>query len=136
MQTADDSLHSSGRELTLVAAYDVMRHHKEIDGVGIQLALDFELLALESGADPSWDRSELVKHQRRCAGRKGGLATLSRYGKPYYRALARARWDKTPRATLPAIREVLKEPEGRDPNRNDDAHLHDSIPERRQEIAA
>jgi hypothetical protein len=136
MRTADDSLHSSGRELTLVAAYDVMQRHKKIDGEGIQKALDFELLALSSGADPSWDRKQLVKHQKRRAGKIGGLVTLARYGKPYYRALARARWGNTPRGVLPAIREILKSPRLPNSDRNDDAHLHDSMPERREEIAA
>lgn len=136
MRTAANSLHSPGREPTIVAAYDAMQRHTQIDGEGIQLALDFELLTLESGADPSWDREQFIRHQKRCAGRKGGLATLSRYGKGYYRALARARWGNTPRAALPAIREILRAPEGQVPGRNNGTHQHDSMPERREEIAA
>lgn len=108
MRTTADSRRDPGRDLTLVAAYDAMRRHTEIDGTGIQLALDFELLALESGADPSWDRERLIKHQRSLAGRRGGLATLARYGKPYYRALARTRWGKTPETLLPEIRRILR----------------------------
>lgn len=90
----------------LLDAYDRLREHPEIDGEGIQLAVEFELLALESGADPDWSRQRLVRFER---SRKGGLATLARYGKPYYRALAHVRWGKTPKGALPAIREILRQ---------------------------
>lgn len=113
MQATEDSIRSSGRELTLVAAYNATSRHTEIDGEGIQLALDFELLAIENGADPSWDREQLIKHQRSLAGRRGGLATLARYGKPYYRALARTRWGKTPETLLPEIRRILRAQDAR-----------------------
>ena len=91
-------------ESGLLRAYDRLREHPEIDGEGIQLAVEFELHALESGADPDWSRQRLVRFER---SRKGGLATRARYGKPYYRALARARWGRTPKGALPAIREAL-----------------------------
>ena len=132
MQSAAGGIRSSEPELTLVAAYDGMRRHTEIDGEGIQRALEFELLAVESGADPSWDRAQLIRHQRRCAGRKGGLVTFARYGRPYYRALARARWGKTPPAALPAIRDALTEPGGSDKG----LRPHEATPEHREEIAA
>lgn len=34
----------------LIAAYDALRDYLQIDGEGIELAMEFELLALESGA--------------------------------------------------------------------------------------
>ena len=83
----------------LLDAYDRLREHPEIDGEGIELALEFELLALEAEADPDWSRERLVRFER---SRKGGLATLARYGKPYYWALARARWGKPPKDERPA----------------------------------
>jgi hypothetical protein len=93
---------------SLLAAYDAFQEHVErhphIDGTGIELAMEFELLAIERGADPSWDRPRLVRYER---ARKGGLATLARYGRAYYRALGRARWGRTPKGALPAIREAL-----------------------------
>ncbi len=78
--------------------------HTAFDGEGIELAMEFEWLAMECGADPSWDRERLARYQR---ARKGGLATLARYGRAYYRAMARARWGKTPKGALPAIRDAL-----------------------------
>ena len=93
--------------LGLIPAYDALQRHPHLDGDGIELAMDFEFLALECGADPSWDREKLVKHQKARAGRKGGLTTFARYGRPYYRALARVRWGETPRGALGAIRDAL-----------------------------
>ena len=95
--------------LGLIPAHDALENHPALDGAGIELAMDFEFLALECGADPSWDRAKLITHQRRTAGRKGGLATFARYGRPYYRALARVRWGETPTGALGAIREILAE---------------------------
>ena len=95
--------------LGLIPAYDALQRHPQVDGAGIELAMDFEFLALECGADPSWGRTKLINHQRRTAGRKGGLATFTRYGRPYYRALARVRWGETPRGALGPIREILTE---------------------------
>jgi hypothetical protein len=92
----------------LTEAYDRYSEHTALDGEGIELAMEFELAAMECGADPSWDRQRLVRFER---ARKGGLATLARYGRAYYRALARVRWGKTSRAILPAIRDALYIPE-------------------------
>lgn len=92
-------------EELLLAAYDAMVEHTAFDGEGIELAMEFELLATECGADPSWSRERIVRYQR---ARKGGLATLARYGREHYRALARARWSKTPKDALPAIRDALR----------------------------
>lgn len=89
----------------LTAAYDQLQAHSHIDGEGIELAMEFDYLATEAGADPDWSRERLARFE---AGRKGGLTTLARYGKPYFRALARARWGKTPKGALPAIRDVLR----------------------------
>ena len=90
----------------LLDAYDRLREHPEIDGEGIELAMEFELLALKAGADPDWSRERLVRFER---SRGGGLATLARYGRPYYRALAHVRWGKTPKGALPAIRKILRQ---------------------------
>lgn len=101
------------RRPTLLGAYDAKERHPAFDGRGIELEMEFELLALEAGLDPDQlagaDRPEILRHQRRIAGRKGGLSTFARYGKPYMRALARSRWGTTPKGALPAIREILRE---------------------------
>lgn len=77
---------------------------RPFDGAGIQAALDFDHEAFERGADPDWDRPRLVRFLR---AQKGGLATFQKYGKPYYRALARSRRSETVRAALPELRAIL-----------------------------
>jgi len=77
---------------------------RPFDGAGIQAALDFVHEAWERGADPDWDRPRLVRFLR---AQKGGLATFAKYGKPYYRALARSRHSETVRAALPELRAML-----------------------------
>lgn len=77
---------------------------RPFDGAGIQAALDFVHEAFERGADPDWDRPRLVRFLR---AQKGGLATFEKYGKPYYRALARSRRSETVRAALPELRAIL-----------------------------
>ena len=100
MITRDD-YESLRPSVGLIPAHDALIGHPDLDGTGIELAMDFEFLALECGADPSWTRQKLTNHQRRRAGRKGGMATFARYGRPYYRALARVRWGTRPRRHPP-----------------------------------
>ena len=38
--------------LGLIPAYDALENHPALDGAGIELAMDFEFLALECGAIP------------------------------------------------------------------------------------
>ncbi len=87
--------------------------HPELDGEGIQRWLDYELEALRWGVDPDVSREELAslvegstveldryEHRERHAddfvrwGRRGGLATLRRYGTAWFSLLARRRWEK------------------------------------------
>ncbi len=86
--------------------------HPELDGEGIQLWLDYELEALRFGVDPDVSREELAAlvegstallpcEEHRAGhseandfarwGRRGGLATLRRYGTSWYSLLARRR---------------------------------------------
>lgn len=88
----------------LTAAYDRLHENPEITGEGIELALEFECQAMEAGAKPDWSRERLHRFE---SGKKGGLTTLARYGREYYRALARVRWGHAPKETLPALRETL-----------------------------
>lgn len=73
----------------LIAAFDALAAHPEIDGIGIEMAMDFDILAYEHGADPDWSRPRLLRHQR---ARKGGLTTLARHGRAHYRRMAQKRW--------------------------------------------
>ena len=87
--------------------------HAELDGEGMQLWLDYELEALRWGVDPDVSRDELAamvegstveigrnEHRDGHAGdfarwgRRGGLATLRRYGTAWFSLLARKRWGK------------------------------------------
>ena len=87
--------------------------HKEFDVEGIQLWLDYELEALRYGVDPDTSREELEvliesstvllpreEHQAGHEndfvrwGRRGGLATLRRYGTSWFALLARRRWER------------------------------------------
>lgn len=86
--------------------------YPELDGEGIQCWLDYELEALRWGVDPDVSREELAslvegstveldwdEHRDRHAGdfarwgRRGGLATLRRYGTAWFSLLARRRWE-------------------------------------------
>jgi hypothetical protein len=81
-----------------------------LDGEGIQLWLDYELEAMRYGVDPDLSRDELAaridastvelphdEHRTVHAGqwaewgRRGGLETLRRYGRPYFSMLRRRR---------------------------------------------
>jgi hypothetical protein len=87
--------------------------HQELDGEGLQLWLDYELEALHSGIDPDVSREELAalvqastvvlsREEHRNGhesdflrwGRRGGLATLRRYGTSSFSLLARRRWER------------------------------------------
>lgn len=97
--------------------------HPELDGEGIQRWLDYELEALRWGVDPDVSREDLVslverstvkldrdEHRKGHAGdfvrwgRRGGLATLRRYGTAWFSLLARRRWEKI---TAEALAEVF-----------------------------
>ena len=87
--------------------------HTELDGEGLQLWLDYEFEALRWNVDPDVSREELValvevsteelsrnEHREIHAGdfarwgRRGGLATVRRYGTAWFSLLARRRWEK------------------------------------------
>ena len=87
--------------------------HPELDGEGLQLWLDYELEALRYGVDPDISRENLkalvdgstvllTREEHRSGhendfvrwGRRGGLATVRRYGTSWFRMLARRRWER------------------------------------------
>ena len=87
--------------------------YPELDGEGLQLWLDYELEALRWGVDPEVSReglaalvegstAELDREEHRDGhagdfvrwGRRGGLATVRRYGTAWFSLLARRRWEK------------------------------------------
>ncbi len=84
-----------------------------LNAAGIALWLEYEHEAMRYGVDPDATREQLVgliaastvaipyrDHRAAHAedfrrwGRMGGLATLRRYGRPWFAALARRRWGK------------------------------------------
>ncbi len=90
---------------------------------GLALWMDYELEALRFGVDPDVSREELAaliegstveipreEHRDGHAddfarwGRRGGLATLRRYGTAWFSLLARRRWE---RITAEALAEVF-----------------------------
>ncbi len=90
---------------------------------GLALWMDYELEALRFGVDPDLYREELAaliegstveiareEHRNGHAddfarwGRRGGLATLRRYGTAWFSLLARRRWE---RITAEALAEVF-----------------------------
>ncbi len=96
--------------------------HREFDGEGIQLWLDYELEALRFGVDPNVSREELAalvegltvlvsREEHRVGhandfvrwGRRGGLATLRRYGTSWFSLLARRRWERLTEAELEQV---------------------------------
>ncbi len=97
--------------------------HPRLDGEGVQLWLDYELEALRWGVAPDISREELAalvegstveigidEHREYHAGdfarwgRRGGLATLRRYGTAWFSLLARRRWE---RITAEALTEAF-----------------------------
>jgi hypothetical protein len=96
--------------------------HPQLDGEGLQLWLDYELEALHFGVDSDVSREELValiegstvvlpREEHRNGhesdfvrwGRRGGLATLRRYGTSWYSLLARRRWGHLSGAELEQV---------------------------------
>ena len=97
--------------------------HRDLDGEGLQLWLDYEAEALRFGVDPDVSREELaavidgstakipceehrlVVHGEDFArwGRRGGLETLRRYGASWFAALAARRWERVTQEQLAEI---------------------------------
>ncbi len=92
-----------------------------LDAAGIALWLEYEHEAMRYGVDPDATREELAAliaastvamaredhralHESDFArwGRMGGCATLAKYGREWFRALARKRWSKADTGGLPA----------------------------------
>ncbi len=105
----------------LLRLRDHAEAHTEIDGVGIQVWLDYECEALRFGVDPDVDRDELAAmiegstvallrddHREAHAGdfarwgQLGGLKTASRYGTAWMALLARRRWERITAEALTA----------------------------------
>ncbi len=96
--------------------------HHEFDGEGLQLWLDYELEALHHGVDPDISREELAAliegstvvlpceehrngHEKDFVrwGRRGGLATVRRYGTACFSLLARKHWKRISGAELEQV---------------------------------
>jgi hypothetical protein len=112
----------------LLAAYDRMVAREQLDGEALQAWFECEGMLMEYGLDPDVSREELkraieasaveVTHEEHRAaihgadwsrwGRKGGLATLERYGHGWFRHLALRRWRKITAADLARARERLR----------------------------
>ena len=109
----------------LLRLRDRADEHTALDGEGLQRWIDYELEALHYGVDPEVSREELevliggstVKHTRDDHrgghseardfarwGRRGGLASVRRYGTAWFSLLARRRWEKI---TAEALAEVF-----------------------------
>jgi hypothetical protein len=111
----------------LLDAHDRMQTHAALDGVALQLWFEYEGLLLEFGLDPDASREELQEAIESSAvvvtyeehrseihaadwprwGRKGGLATLKRYGRGWFACLARRRWGRITAGELARVREEL-----------------------------
>ena len=116
----------------LLAAHDRMRAHTALNGEALQLWFEYEGLLLKFGLDPDISREELEQaikasavevsyeeHRSRIHapdwprwGRKGGLATLERYGQIWFVHLAQKRWRKITAAELARVREELRRTAG------------------------
>jgi hypothetical protein len=113
----------------LLRAYDRMAAHTEFDGEGIEMALEFEELAMRHGlGDTSLltraelagkierSRVELAREEHREAhaadwrewGSWGGNTTLARYGRRYFSYLSRRRWGQITPEELERVRERLR----------------------------
>ena len=96
--------------------------HSDLDAEGLQLWLDYELEALRFGVDPDISREDLKalvegstvllsREEHRSGhendfvrwGRRGGLATVRRYGTSWYSLLARRRWERVSGAELEQV---------------------------------
>jgi hypothetical protein len=99
--------------------------HGGLDGAGIQAWLEFEHECMRWGVDVEISREDLAELVERSAvvldqnthrlihesdwqrwGRRGGLATLRRYGTGWYSALALKRWDRITAEDLDRARVV------------------------------
>jgi hypothetical protein len=108
----------------LLRAHDRLAAHTELDGEGMDLALEFEELAMRYGIGDagSLTREELAEriesssvelpreeHRKAHAadwrewGSRGGKATLARYGRRYFSLLALRRHDKIVPGELLAV---------------------------------
>jgi hypothetical protein len=116
----------------LLAAHDRMRAHTALNGEALQLWFEYEGLLLKFGLDPNISREELEQAIKASAvkvsyeehrseihfadwprwGRKGGLATLERYGRAWFAHLARRRWRKITADELARIRNELRQAAG------------------------
>ena len=112
----------------LLAAHDGMLAHVRLDGEALQLWFEYEGLLLEFGLDPDISREGLEQAIEASAarvtyeehrfkihapdwprwGRKGGLATLERYGRDWFVHLARRRWNRITAGELAHVREKLR----------------------------
>ena len=113
----------------LISAYARMVAHPELDGEGIELALVFVELAMRYGVEDAESitrqelaekiessRVELPREEHREAhaadwrewGSWGGKTTLARYGRRYFRFLARRRWGRITTEELARVRERLR----------------------------
>ena len=100
--------------------------HPELDGEGLQLRVDFELEARRFGVYPDLSREELAalieastalvsREEHRAGhesdfvrwGRRGGLATLRRYGTSWFSVLARRRWECLSGADLEHVLAII-----------------------------
>lgn len=111
----------------LLVAHDRMLAHERLDGEALQLWFEYEGLLLEFGFDPDVTREELERAIEASAeevtyeehryeihapdwprwGRKGGLATLERYGRVWFAHLARRRWNRISAEELTRIQQRL-----------------------------
>lgn len=116
----------------LLAVYDRMVARERLDGEALQLWFEYEGLLLEFGLDPDVSREELeraieasaveVTHEEHRSeihaadwpswGRKGGLATLERHGRAWFRHLALRRWRQITAGELARIRGRLRRGRG------------------------
>ncbi len=110
----------------LLTLRDKADAHADIDGMGIQLWMDYEWECYYHGIDPNLDRDTLAGMIERSTywmtredhrsghsedfrrwGELGGRETCRRYGKPYFRLLALCRWNKATPEELAAYREKI-----------------------------
>ena len=94
----------------------------EMDGAGLQVWLNYEMEAMLWGINPDIERNELAaliedstvllsreKHRYGPEndfvrwGRRGGLATLKRYGTSWFSLLAKRRWQRLSGAKLEQV---------------------------------
>ncbi len=107
----------------LLRLYDRAASHPDDDGFeGVELWLEFEWEAMRYGVDAEISRDDLAalieastvllpREEHRAGhendfvrwGRRGGLATLKRYGTSWFSLLARRRWERLSGAELEQV---------------------------------